>query len=765
MAITFKSSGAGVSTQTSGAALSPANPATVDAGDILLLFTAWENTTIAPSPAAGDEWVLLSGPLTTSGSVSRVWLYGKIAIGTEDGATNALGSPASADQRAARIFSFAGRTAGGIGQLITGITSNTGATDPTGPTVVTTKAGALACAMVFQNDNNTLETFAGASDTWTERGTVGGFIYALTPGGVLDLLTATPAADPGTVSGGAMTVTDDPWTVIGFQILDSPMALTDSCAVVVDPETATVDTGEVPLTPKSATESLSLTATESATLLQMWAVADSGAIQGSESTTVSIEGEVVKAAVDSCAIQVTEFGYKLQEGIPLIIGTDTAAITQVGKYADDSCAIQAAEASTPSAQIPPTDSCAVQAAESAIIQATVFGADTCVIQVDEAASIASAVVASDSCAVVCAESVSIVSTVSAADSCVVQLSETASVVTVFEEVLKSVSDSLTVQASEAASIVVTLTVTDSCAVQLTDSLSASASESQGDSCAVQCSEAAAVTVVVAATDACAVILEEVGSQQLAGDSLTISVSDSAAVQADESTSIASAVSASDSVTVGLTDTVHVAVFVSVSDSAAVVLTEVASLADEMVAITAADACAIQASEVATTTATLTVAESCAVQVSEVAATTVTVGMADSVMAQLVEDLLASVSASAVDTLPSGLSDAMRIDGTSTYTDSCAVIADEDTIFAGEIIPEFAFSVTESLTVELDELVAALGVPAEEVAMQLIESVTLVQTEVQGFWGGGWIGEHVLIPYGDGQLLNKPRDLPRGDLTW
>ena len=87
--------------------------------------------------------------------------------------------------------------------------------------MTTTITGALACALVYQNDNNTLETFAGASDTWTERGTVGGYIFALAPGGVLDLLTATPAADPGTVSGGAMTVTNDPWGVIGFEIRPS----------------------------------------------------------------------------------------------------------------------------------------------------------------------------------------------------------------------------------------------------------------------------------------------------------------------------------------------------------------------------------------------------------------------------------------------------------------------------------------------------------------------------------------------------------------
>lgn len=222
MAITFKSSGAGVSTETSGAALSPACPATVDAGDILILVTAWEGTTTAP--ATPSTWTLLTGPqdVGTASVVARHWIFGKIADGSEDGATAALGSPAVTTQRAARIFSFAGRVSGAIADLVRGFTNNlAGDTDPTGPTVTTTVAGALAVAAVYQNDNNTLETFASASDTWTERGTVGGFIFALNPGGVIDLLTATPAADPGTVSGGAMTVTNDPWSVIGFEIRPS----------------------------------------------------------------------------------------------------------------------------------------------------------------------------------------------------------------------------------------------------------------------------------------------------------------------------------------------------------------------------------------------------------------------------------------------------------------------------------------------------------------------------------------------------------------
>jgi hypothetical protein len=236
MAITYKSAGTGVSTETSGGALSPTCPATVDAGDILILFAAYEGTTTAPV-APGGIWSLLDGPrdVGTASVVARTWVYGAIAAGSEDGAAVALGTPAVTTQRAARIYSFAGRVAGTVSDLVNGFSAALeGDTDPTGPTVTTTQAGALACALVYQHDNNTLETFAGSSDTWTERGTVGGYIFALTPGGVLDLLTATPAADPGTVSGGAMTVVNDPWNVTGFQIRASvPVTATPTTLALV----------------------------------------------------------------------------------------------------------------------------------------------------------------------------------------------------------------------------------------------------------------------------------------------------------------------------------------------------------------------------------------------------------------------------------------------------------------------------------------------------------------------------------------------------
>lgn len=218
MAIAYKSAGAGVATETSGAALSPQCPATVDANDILILHVFWEGTTSAPSPPG--DWTILGGsPYTIETTIGRHWVYGKIAAGTEDGAAVACGAPAVTTQRAARIYSFSGWVSGTITDNVpsASFSHQSHATDPQMPTVTTTLAGALAVALVAQNDNNAFASPTGESGgDWTEA--VAEFSANLTPGLSLGLETATPTADPGTISGGSMATTNDPCGVIGFEI-------------------------------------------------------------------------------------------------------------------------------------------------------------------------------------------------------------------------------------------------------------------------------------------------------------------------------------------------------------------------------------------------------------------------------------------------------------------------------------------------------------------------------------------------------------------
>ncbi len=152
-------------------------------------------------------------------SIGRHWIYGKIADGTEDGAAVAFGNPAVTTQRAARIYSFAGRVSGTIAELVRGFAHLSHATDPQMPTVITTVAGALAVACVAQNDDNAFASPTGESGgDWVEA--VAEYTVALTPGLSLGIQTAAMAAI-GTISGGAMATTNDPCGVIAFEIRPS----------------------------------------------------------------------------------------------------------------------------------------------------------------------------------------------------------------------------------------------------------------------------------------------------------------------------------------------------------------------------------------------------------------------------------------------------------------------------------------------------------------------------------------------------------------
>lgn len=230
MAIAYKSQGAGVATETSAAACSPASPAVVDAGDILLIHAYFEGTATAPDTPSG--FTLLSGPHVIESTIARHWVYGRIADGSEDGQANALGAQAVTTMRSGRCYSFSGRVNGAIGELVAGFAATSHATDPQMPTVATTENGNLAVAFVAQNDNNALDAATGASGgTWAEA--TAEFVAALTPGLVLQLQTCTPTANPGTVSGGAVAATNDPSGVIGFQIKQTAPVVQPSIQVVL----------------------------------------------------------------------------------------------------------------------------------------------------------------------------------------------------------------------------------------------------------------------------------------------------------------------------------------------------------------------------------------------------------------------------------------------------------------------------------------------------------------------------------------------------
>jgi len=152
-------------------------------------------------------------------TIARMWVFGRIADGSEDGAAVAFGNPAVTTQRAARIYSFSGYVGATIKDNVRNFAFLSHATDPQMPTVQTTKAGSLAVALVGQNDNNTAGDATGESGgNWVEA--VAEFTANLTPGLMLQIQTCTPTSDPGTVSGGSVATTNDPCGVIAFQVMD-----------------------------------------------------------------------------------------------------------------------------------------------------------------------------------------------------------------------------------------------------------------------------------------------------------------------------------------------------------------------------------------------------------------------------------------------------------------------------------------------------------------------------------------------------------------
>lgn len=221
MAIAYKSQGSGVATEASGGALSPLCPATVDVGDILIAHTGWEGTSNAPSTPTG--WTLLGGPYTIE-SAHRHWVFGRIAQGNEDAAAVAFGSPAVTTVRTARVYSFSGRELGSITELVPSISFAhlSHATDPQMPTVTTTVTGAMAVACVWQADDNAQASATGESGgDWVEA--VGEYVQsATTPDTGMGIQTCIPTANPGTVTGGTISTTDDPCGVIGFEIRPNP---------------------------------------------------------------------------------------------------------------------------------------------------------------------------------------------------------------------------------------------------------------------------------------------------------------------------------------------------------------------------------------------------------------------------------------------------------------------------------------------------------------------------------------------------------------
>jgi hypothetical protein len=265
---------------------------------------------------------------------------------------------------------------------------------------------------------------------------------------------------------------------------------------------------------------------------------------------------------------------------------------------------------------------------------------------------------------------------------------------------------------------------------------------------------------------------------------TVSASDSATVQASEgSVLIASTVSIADSAGVGSTESVLVTATVSVSDGLSVSVTESPSIA---VTTSATDSCTAQATENASVTVTLSVtdaitvqavegvptidtgttlvakgpvADSCELPTTEAAALVqpIAINAADSITVQAVESVQSgpqllsaqeALSLSLVENTTNALATAASDAAQLPASDVAAILLAQFAIdaaqlpivdivtFAGEP-PSIAFlSVSDACAITLEERATSPVVPAEIVAMLLLESVTVQKTDLQDYWGGG-----------------------------
>jgi hypothetical protein len=217
----FQDAGAGATAAAAGAALSPACPATVNAGDLLIGHVGIRNITTSPSTPAG--WTLLDGPRLSGsgGGVGRHWVFGKIADGTEDGAAIAFGTfgGATANVRCGRIYRFTGNNWTGetLTTIVAGFANVAGTSATIGMAAVTTPvANCLAVACVKQDDNNVIGSSTGETGgDWTEA--TAEFAASADTGMVIQLQTA-GMASAGTITGGGTAAGSDPWGTIGFYI-------------------------------------------------------------------------------------------------------------------------------------------------------------------------------------------------------------------------------------------------------------------------------------------------------------------------------------------------------------------------------------------------------------------------------------------------------------------------------------------------------------------------------------------------------------------
>ena len=318
-------------------------------------------------------------------------------------------------------------------------------------------------------------------------------------------------------------------------------------------------------------------------------------------------------------------------------------------------------------------------------------------------------------------------------------------------------------------------VTDICAYVIVEPIAPSIFTNTFDLFTTQLSDTVtSIVIAISASDSLAVQ----ASESPASIASTVSISESAAVQVSEAVVIASTVSMVDSAGVTGNDVVAISVVGSTTESLLVQLTELPAVfatnltvdnctifaSDAMpgvvqsASVSSSDSCAIQASELTPLIGqAFQVVESLFLQASESvqpgpqvlsaneSLTTQITEAQTSLLSTLASDLAQVIAqdnvprinaaASATDAISLPISEVatQQVVNTSTpitASDSCALPMTD------EIEPGLALFASDTCELPIEEMSASPAIPAEEVALLLLEQARLDITEMEVIWGGG-----------------------------
>lgn len=222
----YSSKGAMVGIATGGAAHNVPCPVVVNAGQVLIAHLMYESTTITPSTPAG--WTLLSGPHTI-GTTARTWVYGKIAVGNEDGTNVNFGSPTGNHNRYGVIYAFDNPRNDTIANIVGGFNFDTGSSaEIPDVEVITPEADCLAINLLGGQDDVTIGPYTGETGgDWVEAAPED-LHSTFTPDQFMQIQTAAMSS-AGTINGGSVTASGSSiWGVVGFYIRGILSAATET---------------------------------------------------------------------------------------------------------------------------------------------------------------------------------------------------------------------------------------------------------------------------------------------------------------------------------------------------------------------------------------------------------------------------------------------------------------------------------------------------------------------------------------------------------